>query len=78
MTRMRYLLFAILAACPRASTPPATAAATSEATSDIVTHCDSSAECRGDSNGCIYCYNGQCSCTLPAQPIRDAGVDAEK
>jgi hypothetical protein len=74
MTRMRYLLFAILAACSRASTPPATATATS----DIVTHCDSSAECRGDSNGCVYCYNGQCSCTLPAQPISDAGVDAAK
>lgn len=41
----------------------------------LVTHCSSSAECKSDSSGCVYCYNGQCSCTLPAEP-KDAGVDA--
>lgn len=36
--------------------------------------CSSSSDCSHNSNGCFYCYGGVCSCTLPAEPIRDAGV----
>lgn len=42
---------------------------------ELVTKCSSSAECAHDSNGCTYCYAGQCSCTLPAEPL-DAGIDS--
>jgi hypothetical protein len=35
----------------------------------LITSCSSSAECAHESNGCTYCYHGQCSCTLPAEPI---------
>lgn len=63
MTRIALLL--ALAACGRP--------AASE--SRLVTNCSSSAECKGDSNGCVYCYGGHCSCTLPAEP-KDAGADA--
>lgn len=46
----------------------------------LVTSCSSSAECAHDSNGCIYCFGGVCSCVLPAEPRdaepRDAGVDS--
>lgn len=56
---VRICILIAFAACQR---PPAVR-------SQLVTKCESSANCRGDSNGCIYCFNGQCSCTLPADPL---------
>jgi len=37
--------------------------------------CTTSPECQG-TGSCNYCYLGKCSSVLPAQPTRDAGVDA--
>jgi len=58
------LLFALVAC----GTPPTRKAR-------LVDHCSSSADCKSESNGCNYCYANKCSCTLPADPIRDAGAD---
>lgn len=35
----------------------------------LVGACSSSSDCGHNSNGCNYCYGGQCSCTLPAEPL---------
>lgn len=63
---IRIVLLITLTACGRSAARK----------SELVTHCSSSAECKTDNNGCVYCHNGQCSCILPAEPILDAGIDA--
>lgn len=68
----RAALFALLvSACP--TTPPKDASLRSPKLQDT---CSSSSECTHNTNGCTYCYGGHCSCTLPAEPIPGAGIDA--
>lgn len=59
MNRLALLL--ALAACPPAPAPAGKAR--------LITYCSSSAECTSDPDGCRYCFNARCSCTLPAEPI---------
>lgn len=63
---MRWLaLLLALSACP--PSPP-----TSKAR--LVTYCSSSAECQHNTDGCTFCLNARCSCTLPAEPNPGADV----
>lgn len=66
------MLFLLLAACP--SAPSKDVALRAEPLPTF--QCQSSSECSHNSNGCNYCYQGACSCTLPTEPIHDAGIDA--
>jgi hypothetical protein len=71
--RIAVALFLLLAGCPTA--PPKDA---SLRDAHFQTICQSSSECTHNSNGCNYCYQGACSCSLPAEPTLpiDGGVDA--
>jgi len=69
--RIRAALLLVLAACPKAQPRDATLRDV-----DLQAICQSSSECSHESNGCVYCYQGHCSCVLPAEPTSDAGVDA--
>lgn len=66
MTKL-LLLFA-LAACQQP-------APRNIANSACASSCSSSAEC-DRASACSYCSLGHCSRTLPADPTKDAGVDA--
>lgn len=67
MMRIIAILFAF-AGCGRPAPSPGK--------TRLVAGCSSSSECKTNSDGCSYCYNGQCSCSLPAEPIPGAKVDA--
>jgi hypothetical protein len=70
--RIAVALLLLLAACPRTPTRAL-------AQEDPSFQCQSSSECSHNSNGCTYCYQGACSCFLPAEPKApsDAGTDTK-
>jgi hypothetical protein len=76
MTRPQWiaLLLLLVAACSR----PTAAREVSLHSEPLQASCQSSSECAHNSDGCIYCYHGVCSCDLPAEPmpVPDAGIDA--
>jgi hypothetical protein len=68
MTRIVMILLLVAGCSPPPPAPPRR--------QQLVTYCSSSAECQHNTDGCTFCYNAHCSCTLPAEPAKDAGIDA--
>lgn len=75
---MKLLLVLAIAACSRPAAPaPPSESAARVSSASCGAPCTVSQTCSDVFSSCRFCFAGQCSATLPAQPTTvDAGIDA--